>query len=352
MSVNFIYDQVECVLKILGKMHNNETITQSDWEDLFLSKGYQWLAKRDDDMYEKLKIKETNESDFKSFLLGEGQVSKYENFLRSHGISKSSDIESFILERPLKDYENFLRAYKLFKSIDIERIILDTKNYLPKDAKIETYIIPVIKPLNNSFVHTIENTLVLFLNLTPDISKEKLENTLIHELHHIGFANVHKPEKYKYLSEQAQMLIEWTTSFAEGFAMLAAARGPDNHPNKYYKIQKELWDVNIKRFNEDFSKIENFLLKILNEEFPDNEELYKEGFELMTNNGGQGSWYTVGWKVAVVIEKVEGKERLLECMSDLTKLYSTYNEAVITYNKKYNEELKSWSQKIIDALKM
>ncbi|MBL5982074.1 hypothetical protein NAAC61_08655 [Petrotoga sp. 8T1HF07.NaAc.6.1] len=94
------------------------------------------------------------------------------------------------------------------------------------------------------------------------------------------------------------------------------------------------------------------MLKILNEEFPDNEELYKEGFELMTNNGGQGSWYTVGWKVSVVIEKVEGKERLLECMSDLTKLYSTYNEAVITYNKKYNEELKSWSQKIIDALKM
>jgi len=54
----------------------------------------------------------------------------------------------------------------------------------------------------------------------------------------------------------------------------------------------------------------------------------------MTNNGGQGSWYTIGYKIAVVIEKTASRDLLIKCMQDLTKLYFHYNRLVEQYNKK------------------
>ncbi|MFO7814519.1 MAG: DUF5700 domain-containing putative Zn-dependent protease [Halanaerobiales bacterium] len=317
LSIKFIFDQVENALYILAKQNKNKTINKSVWDNLFSSEGYQLLVKREKDMGNELSKK-----DFKSFLLD---------------------------ERQLSNYENYMNTLKLLKDLELEQLLSKTKKYLPKKAKINTTIIPVIKPQNNSFVHEINDKLVLFIYLEPGMSRAKLENKLIHELHHIGFDDIYSPEKYKYLSQQTQKMIEWTNAFGEGFAMLAAAGGANIHPNKFDEGLKEKWDSNIKKFNKDFELIENFFVKILKDKFSNEKELYNRGYELMVNNGGQGSWYTVGWKIAVVIEKIKGKEVLFGCMSDLTYLYPRYNEAVKDYNKKYNENLKSWSDKIINS---
>ncbi len=319
MGIKFIFDQLEAVLQILEKQNNNISITNTDWEDLFTSKGYKWLVKRENDMGNKF-----SKNDFKSFLHNKNQVNSYENFKKSR---------------------------KLLKDLELNKLLSITKKYLPKGAKFDTTIIPVIKPQDNSFVHEINDELVLFIYLEPGISRAKLENKLIHELHHVGFDDIYSPEKYNYLLQQAQQVIEWTNAFGEGFAMLAAAGGPNNHPNYFDEELEQKWDSNIERFNEDFDLIEEFFVKILKKEFFNEKELYKRGYELMMNNGGQGSWYTVGWKIAVVVEKINGKEVLLDCMLDLTKLYPIYNKAVKKYNKKFNENLKSWSDIIINSLK-
>ena len=71
----------------------------------------------------------------------------------------------------------------------------------------------------------------------------------------------------------------------------------------------------------------------------------------MTNNGGQGSFYTVGYKLAVVIKDSVGKQSLIKSMSDFTQLYFLYNKTVVRYNQKYNEKLPKWNNEILKALK-
>jgi Putative zinc dependent peptidase (DUF5700) len=55
--------------------------------------------------------------------------------------------------------------------------------------------------------------------------------------------------------------------------------------------------------------------------------------------GVQGPWYTVGYKMAVVIEKHDGGAVLIECMSDPRKLLATYNRDAAELNSKSSEKL-------------
>ena len=319
MSIDLVLDQIKTTINILNKNDKDENITNDDWNSLFTTKGYQMLKQRGKDMDNNFA-----DSGFKEFLLDE-ETSSY-----------------------LENYKNSLNR---FLDIDLDYLILKTKKYLPQSAEINTAIIPVIKPDPNSFVHSINNRLLLFIYLEPNISKDKLENKLIHEFHHIGLDDIYNKSDYSHLIDSAQKMIEWTNAFGEGFAMLAAAGGIDKHPNNFSEESKKLWDKNMKNFNTDFKKIENFRLNILYDNFHNDKEIYNKGFEIMVNNGGQGSWYTVGYKVAKVIEKTANRKVLIDCMDDLTKLYTVYNELVLEYNKKKEENLKHFHNDIIKGLK-
>ena len=319
MSIDLVLDQIKTALNILNKNDKVKNISNNDWNNLFTAKGYQMLKQREKDMDNNF-----TDSILKEFLLDEETSSNLEN------------------------YNNSLNR---FLDIDLDHLISKTKKYLPQSAEINTAIIPVIKPESNSFVHSINERLLLFIYLEPNISKDKLENKLIHELHHVGLDDVYNKSDYSHLTAPAQKMIEWTNAFGEGFAMLAAAGIIDEHPNNFSEESKKLWDENIKNFNTDFKKIENFLLNILYENFHNDKELYNKGFELMVSNGGQGSWYTVGYKIAKVIEKTANRKVLIDCMDDLTKLYTVYNELVLEYNKKQKGNLKHFHNDIIRGLK-
>jgi len=319
VSLNLITDEVEILIEILKRKDNNKPINKEQWDELFNSIGFKMLARRETEMNEGI-----DKSEFKEFVMNKIASDKYNHYKKS-------------LEK--------------LKSMNSDEIIKITKDYLPKNTELDTDIIPVIKPQKNSFIHRINDKLVLFLYLEPDILKEKMENKLIHELHHIGLDYVYQNSDYSCLSKPAQKVIEWTNAFGEGFAMLAAAKGLENHPNKFDKDLKSKWDENMGNFNKDFHKIQNFLLAILEGHFADDQKLYNRGFQLMTNNGGQGSWYTVGYQIAVIIEREAGREVLIECMKDLTKIYFQYNNLVEIYNKKRNEDLPKWNDKILTSLK-
>ena len=269
----------------------------------------------------------------------------------NQGIDKF-EFKDFVMNKIASDrYISYKKSLEKLKSMNLDDIINRTRDYLPDNTRLDTDIVPVIKPQKNSFIHRINDKLILFLYLEPDISKEKLENKLIHELHHIGLDYVYQNSDYSCLSKPAQKVIEWTNAFGEGFAMLAAAKGLENHPNKFDEDLKIKWDKNMENFNKDFLKIQNFLLAILEGHFADDQKLYNRGFQLMTNNDGQGSWYTVGYQIAVIIEREAGREVLIECMKDLTKIYFQYNNLVEIYNKKRNEDLPKWNDKILTSLK-
>src|SRR5260370_40507547 len=98
--------------------------------------------------------------------------------------------------------------------------------YLPGADLIRAKIYPEIKPSHNSFVFDVDTDPAIFLYIDPEVSQEKFENTLAHELHHIGFGGScpSKPVKDETakLPQAAQVTLKWIGAFGEGFARLAA----------------------------------------------------------------------------------------------------------------------------------
>ena len=75
--------------------------------------------------------------------------------------------------------------------------------YLPEGARIRAKIYPVIKPRENSFVFDLKGDPAVFLYLDPAVSRGQLENTLAHELHHIGYGGSCPPQQ---VSDEAAKL--------------------------------------------------------------------------------------------------------------------------------------------------
>ena len=320
VDVHLVTDEAEAVLAVLAKKKANQPITDADWERVFQSEGYVRLKKRETSMKRSFE-----EVDFKTFVLSDKLASQAQ-----------------ILEETLEKW----------KRADTTRAAYLALAYLPKQARIKAKIYPVIKPRENSFVFDIPNDPAIFLYLDPTRSKEKFENTLAHELHHIGYASgcpsKRTSDEISKLPQNAQTVLTWIGAFGEGFAMLAAAGSPDTHPHAVSSAEERArWDKDMANFNGDLKTVEKFFLNIL-ENHLSQDEIQKTAASFY---GVQGAWYTVGWKMSVIIEKTFGRAKLIECICDQRKLLPTYNKAVIKYNRRAREPLALWSEQLIQGIK-
>jgi hypothetical protein len=225
--------------------------------------------------------------------------------------------------------------------------------YLPGSATIRAKIYPVIKPRDNSFVFEIRENPAIFLYLDPKVTKEQFENTLAHELHHIGFGTAcPTPDAIaanKKYSPAMQKVLRWTGAFGEGVAMLAAAGGADVHPHAFSASEeKARWEKDLANFNRDLKTVEQFFLDLEAGRLSEEKEL-----ETARSFYGeaQGAWYTVGWQMAAVIEKSLGREKLIEAFCDPRRLLPVYNEAVEKYNRQNKTPLAAWSKVLTAKLK-
>lgn len=314
MGVSFILDQYEMALHIM------ESNTKSEKEalliELFRTTGYKWLKERELAMEQGF-----SDADFSEFIV--------------------SDILH-------QQAPAFRLALDKLQKLSLESLINQAKEYLPAHAMIDTFIVPLIKPKSNSFIYPVGEKVVVFLYLHPNVTASKLQNTLIHELHHIGLNSV-----YKGLStmiddisdHHVRELVQFTQPLGEGYAMLAAAGGPNIHPNDHDQELKALWDQRMISFDEDFYALDQYYCNLLSGKY-DQKEALERGMELF---GIQGPWYTVGWKIAAVIEQICGKSRLIQCIANPTLLFSTYNQAVYSYNQDLNISLPIWSSELVAA---
>ena len=320
IDVTLVTDEADAVLQILAKRATNQPVSDADWQRLFDSEGYVRLRRREESMQRPF-----TDEEFKSFVLSD-------KLLQNAGALA-------------KTLANWKRA----KAAGAARRALD---YLPNDAVIRAKIYPVIKPRENSFVFEVKTNPGIFLYLDPAKTKEQFENTLAHELHHIGYGS-RCPERnveteIAIRSPAVRDTLHWIGAFGEGFAMLAAAGGPDVHPHKFSAAEdRARWDRDMGNFNNDLKQVESFFRDILDGRLKDDER-DKRGFSFF---GVQGPWYTVGWRMAVLIEETFGRKRLIECMCDQRKLLATYNEAARRYNNKSAEPLVLWSSEIVDAVR-
>lgn len=319
VNVRIITDESDAVLAILAKRKASQTVSDADWNRLFSTEGYVRLKKREQAMNRPFE-----EAAFKTFVLSDELLAKVDSFNAT------------------------LQAWK---STDVNRVAQKPLEYLPPAAKINAKIYPVIKPRDNSFVFDVKTDPAIFLYLDPNVNKQKFENTLAHELHHIGYGTAcpseQTTEQIKQRPENVQKVIRLVGAFGEGFAMLAAAGGPNIHPHAVSdEKDRQRWDHDVANFNDDLKKVEKFFLDMLANRLSDAE----------VNNtvssffGVQGPWYTVGWKMCVMIEKSFGRRALIDAMCDLRKLFPLYNRAATSLNKRAPHKMATWSLALVAAI--
>jgi len=229
-----------------------------------------------------------------------------------------------------------------WKRADFNAIGEHVRSYLPSDAKLRATVYIVVKPRSNSFVYELTTNPSIFLYLNPAITKDEFENTVAHELHHVGLASLSTSNSAHETAassgrEQARRFVG---AFGEGLAMLAAAGGPDVHPHQHSSAEvRARWDRDLLNVPKDLRAVEALLLDTVAGRMDENQQREKA----MSFFGTQGPWYTVGWAMAVTVEKARGRSVLIECMKDLPKLLVQYNEAA-------DDSKPKWSTQLLDAL--
>jgi len=309
IDLKLITDEAEAAILIMEKNAQYLEINETDWNRLFTSEPYIRLKKREEVMNRPF-----TDDEFKKFLLSD----------------------------TLKPYINlFKNTLNNWKASDLTAAAQKALKYLPEGSKIKAKIYPVIKPKTNSFVFESDTDPAIFLYLNTNITREKYENTLAHELHHIGFAGTCSEKVLSDSNKNYVTMTEWMGAFGEGIAMLAAAGGPDIYPHLYsIAADKERWDSDIKNFPDDIRKLDRFFLNIYNNKLTD-KQIQDTGFSFF---GIQGPWYTVGWKMASIVEKKFGREKLINCLCNMSDLLVLYNKAVD------NTDNEKWSAELIDIV--
>jgi hypothetical protein len=319
IDVRLINDEAEAVIAILSKRDAQQTITEADWQRLFSSEGYVRLKQRETAM------RNSFEDDaFRDFVLSDRLAAQRQALADTLAKWTQADITN------------------------AGRLALA---YLPKGARIRAKIYPVIKPLENNFVFDVRGDAAIFLYLDPTASREKFENTVAHELHHIGYSSScpspAAAREIAALPPYPRGVVKLIGMFGEGFAVLAAAGGPTIHPHAVRNAEERArWDRDVANFNNDLKTVEEFFLATLEKRLSD-EEIHRTAFSFL---GFHGPWYTVGWKMSVVIEQAYGRAKLIECICDQRKLLPTYNQAAAKLRRQSRQPLAVWSDSLLKEI--
>ncbi len=309
-SVTLVADEARAVLDLTAILGAGRQPAESDWARLQAAEGYRRLHQREASLH-----REFTDQSFREFV-------------------GSPDL---IRRRPALEttLEEWSRA-------DIRSAALLALAYLPAGSALRARLYPVIKPRTNTFVFaTGTDSAAIFLYLDPAVSRAELENTLAHELHHIGYASACRDGRPK-LEGTLGTAEEWMGGFGEGFAMLAAAGGVDRHPHAASDTAaRHRWDRDLADAPASIAELEAFFTGILDGRLA-GDSLTDRGMSFF---GVQGPWYTVGYLMAKTIEQARGRARLVELVCDPARLVLEY--ATVTSGR---IDIARWSPAFIGRL--
>lgn len=317
VQVKLVDDEARSALAILEQEFAARPVDESQWQRLFTAEGYLHLKQREDYMKRTF-----TDADFRSFIQS----------------------DTLVRRTPA-----LRQAVAGFRKIDVSSAARQALGYLPSGARIVARLYPEIKPHTNSFVFSPDSIPGIFLYVDPARPPAEFQNTLTHELHHIGLNSVCPSDPDTSLKEPMRTLVYRMGGFGEGFAMLAAAGSPDS--NAHYEsdsASRNQWDRDVANHEANLRLLETFFLDVVEGRVtsPDSVNTLAGQFY-----GGQGPWYTVGWKMAVTIEKVFGRNSLLGVMCDPPALLRRYNDAVAVWNGSHAEKLPTWSDRLMGRLR-
>lgn len=315
IQIKVDFSEAQQALAIIGKHNAGKDITDADWNAFFATEPYQRLKKREAAMH-----RDFTDDDFKKFLL-------------------STELDS--------QYHALRRTLDEWKHSDMKAAAQRALAYLPASAAVRTNVFPLIKPKHNSFVFDVDTDPAIFLYLDPRISKLAFTSAVSHEMHHIGLSSTDKiyAATIASLPSAPKMAAEAMGAFGEGEAVLAAAGGPGVPPDRYEEVDvQQNWARGMQAFNQDLEALNQFFLDVAQGKLTEDAANEKA----MSFFGDiQGPWYTVGYKMAVMVEQRFGRPALIQCMLDRRLLLVRYNQAAEELNKRSNEKLPLWSTKLL-----
>jgi len=308
--------EAEAVLTILDKRAHHEGVTDTDWQKLFSTTPYRRLQQR--------------EASTRRPLVDEEFI-KFVTKLDSRR-------------------EQLRQTLQQWQPADLQAVAQRPLHYLPPEATIRCDVYPVIKPQSNSFVFEAATSPAIFLYLDPKRSRAEFENTVAHEAHHIGLSSFDAAyeEKIKSLPEDARKAARWMGAFGEGMAVLAAAGSPDVSPmSDFPERDRVFWDLEAERFAANLDDLNQFFLDTIHGDLR-NDAVAHEGSIFF---GYRGPWYTVGYRMAVTIERELGRPALVATLADPREFVANYNEAAARENAKNGGYLPLFSAEILKAVR-
>ncbi len=321
LDVPLVTDEAEAVLAILEGRARGMEPGEAAWRRLFSSEGYVRLQRRERSMGRSM-----DDSTFRRFVLSDT--------LARRTAALRATLESW---RRLDSRDAARRAFL----------------YLPATATIRARVYPVIKPRTNSFVFEARENPAIFLYLDPAEPAPKFDNTLVHELHHIGTASVCRGEPTdSTLGVRINTALAWMSGFAEGRAVLAAAGSPDVHPHAVSsEAQRAVWERHVARVDTDMRAMTEFFGRLLDGRISQREQQRIGMSFVATDSVPQGAFYTVGWLMSSVIERRLGREQLVRSTCDPRMFLRDYNRAAAVENRPRSSRLPLWPEDLIRRLR-
>lgn len=320
IHVRAVFDEADAALAIMDNLSAGESPTGKQWQTLWQSEGYTRLLAR------------------------QASMDRDERFGDK-------------LAAWLQDPANYTRVATIRSAVDRYRSFeVNTAGnragaYLPGWVVLEATFYPVIKHTTNTFVYDLGGDPAIFMSVNAENSPIFVESVLTHELHHIGLAQCPEIAGYKNLTEDQQWVTNMLTIFGEGLAVLATAGDPDTHPHFYNTPDKwAVWERDVTNIASDQARIQSFFLAVLDGTQPKDERRKTLFTFIVTPEVPQGPAYTLGWKMASLVEKHFGREALVGAMCDPRELLTLYNQAARETHADGILNLPIWSDELIRGL--
>ena len=311
-DLTIVTDEAEAALAILELRHAGSPVPDTAWQRLFQSEGYRRLAAREAAMG-----REFGDSAFRAFMTSDTLLRR-----------------APALRRTLHEW----------RSARLDEAGRKALAYLPPGTPIRAKVYLLIKPRSNSFVFEPATDPAIMLYLDPSRNRARLENTVAHELHHIGYAAACDSTPHAPADSAVSTARQWLGAFGEGVAMLAAAGGPDVHPHATSPAEdRARWDRDLANAPADLRRVETFLLDVLDRRVTDPDSIGRVGMSFF---GVQGPWYTLGWVMASTVERTSGRAALVKVLCDPAELLAAYNAAA----RERESALPLWSDSLLARL--
>ena len=317
--------QARSTLDLFDARMRGEPVLEAHWSEIFESDGFRRVVERERGMEARFGLERTfTEEAFRAWATS---------------------------DEALVDVTGRSGTLDAWKSIDVTAAGERAMRYLPASVKLEATIYPIVREQTNSFVWDLPENPAIFMWVGPDVDREELEMTLVHELHHVGLAGVCVESETSFSAEVEQAR-GWLSGFAEGLAVLAAAGGPDHptHPASQTEL-REAWASRQDSLETDLRRVETFLLDIAQGRLS-GDEASGVGMSFISAEGvPQGAFYSLGWFMGATVERTLGRDAVIAGTCDHGRLIVDYQRAAALANRDDPQRaLPVWSDALLDAL--